>query len=350
MLSKYQDTFSRNEWDIGVTNLTEHAIQTEGKGPVRLPPRRVYLAYADKEKQAIEDMKAKGVISNSLSPWANPICLVTKKDGVVRLCVDYRKVNELVKPDGFPLPRVQDCFDAVAGSEWFSTFYLTSGYYQIPLKKEDIPKSAFVCKYGHFEMTRNWTMELALQGLQWVTCLIYIDDIVVYGKNFEEHISRVEEVLNRMRKACLKLKPDKSNMFQTSVVFLGHVVSSEGVSPNPVNILKVVDWPKPKSAKQIRQFVALGSYYRRFVKDFASMVRPMVELTKKGRKFIWDAAIDRSFEAVKKARISSEVMGYPLNDAGEFVLDVDASDIGIGGILHQVQGERERVIAYATDP
>ena len=191
------------------------------------------------------------------------------------------------------------------------------------------------------------TMELALQGLKWVTCLIYIDDIEVYGKNFEERVSRVEEVLNRLRRPGLKLKPDKSNMFQISVVFLGHVVSSERVKPISVNILKVVDWPKPKSAKQIRQFVALGSYYR-FVKDFASMVRPMVELTKKGKKFIWDAACDRSFETVKKALISSEVMGYPLNDAGEFVLDVDASDIGIGGILHQVKGERERVIAYAS--
>ncbi|MCG7869970.1 MAG: reverse transcriptase, partial [Candidatus Thiodiazotropha taylori] len=360
LLSDYQDTFSRNEWDIGVTHLTEHAIKTEGKGPIRLPPRRVPLAHADKEKEAIEDMKAKGVIRDSVSPWASPICLVTKKNGGVRLCVDYRKVNELVKPDGFPLPRVQDCLDAVADSKWFTTFDLTSGYYQIPLKKEDIPKSAFVCKYGHFEMTRmpfglnsaastfQRTMELALQGLQWITCLIYIDDIVVYGKSFDEHISRVEEVLDRMRKAGLKLKPDKSNMFQTSVVFLGHVVSSEGVKPNPANISKVVDWPRPKSAKQIRQFVALGSYYRRFVKDFASMVRPMVELTKKGKKFIWDAACDRSFEMVKKALISSEVMGYPLNDAGEFVLDVDASDIGIGGILHQVQGGKEKVIAYAS--
>ena len=156
---------------------------------------------------------------------------MTNKDGGVRLCVDYRKVNKLVKPDGYPLYKVQACLDAVAGSKWFSTFDLTSGYYQIPLKKEDIPKSVYVCKYGHFEMTRmpfglnsavstfQRTMELALQGLQWVTCLIYIDDIVVYGKNFEEHISRVEEVLNRMRKAGSKFKPDKSNMFQTSVVF-----------------------------------------------------------------------------------------------------------------------------------
>ena len=144
-----------------------------------------------------------------------------------------------------------------------------------------------------------------------------------------------------MRKADLKLKADKSKMFQTSVVFLGHVVSSEGVKPNPANIAKAVDWPEPKSTEKIQQFVALGSYYGLFVKNFAIIVRPMVELAKKGKKFVWDTARDRSFEIGKKALISSEVMGYPLNDASE-------TDLGLGGILHQVQGERERVIAYAS--
>ena len=114
LLNNYQDTFSRDEWDIGLTNLAEHEIKTGDAAPVKQPPRRVPLAYADKEKAAIEDMKAKGVIRESVSPWASPICLVSKKDGGVRLCVDYRKVNSLVKPDGFPLPRVQDCLDAVA--------------------------------------------------------------------------------------------------------------------------------------------------------------------------------------------------------------------------------------------
>ena len=358
LLNNFKDSFSRDEWDIGLTNLAEHEIQTGNAPPIKQPPRRVPLAYTDKEKAAIEDMKAKGVIRESVSPWASPICLVSKKDGGVRLCVDYRKVNSLVKPDGFPLPRVQDCLDAE--SKWFSTFDLTSGYYQIPLKSGDVPKSAFVCKYGHYEMTRmpfglnnaagtfQRTMELALQGLQWVICLIYIDDIVVFGRTFDEHISRVEEVLKRIKAAGLKLKADKSNMFQTSVLFLGHIVSADGVKPNPTNIAKVVDWPRPKTAKQIRQFVALGSYYHRFVKDFATMVRPMVELTKKGRKFIWSEACDRSFQMVKKALISSDVMGYPINEGGEFILDVDASDVGLGGILHQVQGDRERVIAYAS--
>ena len=360
LLVRFQDTFSRDEWDLGLTNLTEHAIPTGDSAPIRQPPRRVPLAHAEAEKQAVEDLKAKGVIRDSISPWASPIVLVAKKDGGVRPCVDYRKVNQLVKPEAFPLPRIQDCLDSVAGSSLFSTFDLTSGYFQIPVKKTDIPKTAFVCKYGHFEMTRmpfglnnsastfQRTMEMALQGLQWVSCLIYIDDIIVFGKDIDQHLKRVEQVLDRIRQAGLKLKPDKSHLLQTEVVFLGHVVSGEGVKPCPVNIAKVLDWPKPRNAKQIRQFVAMGSYYRRYIRGFASMVRPMVELTKKGRKFIWGEACDSAFARLKKALVSSDVMGYPLNEGGDFILDVDASDVGIGGVLHQVQQGKEKVIAYAS--
>ena len=360
LLNRFQDIFSQGEWDIGLTHLTEHTINTGDAAPIKQPPRRVPLAFADKEKEAIEELKAKGVIRESVSPWASPVVLVSKKNGGVRPCVDYRKVNQLVKPDGFPLPRIQDCLDAVAGSQLFSTYDLTSRYFQIPLKEEDIPKSAFVCKYGHYEMTRmpfglnnaastfQRTMEMALQGLQWVTCLIYIDDIIVFGKSFDEHMQRIEQVFQRIKSAGLKLKPEKCNMLQKEVIFLGNVVTDKGVKPSPINITKIVEWPRPKTAKQVRQFVAMGSYYRRYVKDFASIVRPMVNLTKKGRKFLWTDACDASFEAIKQALVSSDVMGYPLNDGGEFILDVDASDFGIGGILQQVQDGRIRVIAYAS--
>ena len=360
LLGRFQDSFSRDEWDLGLTHLTAHAIKTEGAAPIKQPPRRVPMAYAEDEKKAIEDLKAKGVIRDSSSPWASPIVLVKKKDGGVRPCVDYRKVNALVKPDGFPLPRIQDCLDAVAGANLFSTFDLTSGYFQIPLVEEDIPKSAFVCKYGHYEMTRmpfglnnaastfQRTMELALANLQWVTCLIYIDDIIVFGKSFEEHMHRVEEVLARLETAGLKLRAEKCQVLQREVVFLGHVVSGEGVKPNPTNIEKIMSWPKPRNAKQVKQLVAMGSYYRRYVKNFATLVRPMVELTKKGKKFIWDEACEQSFKGLKEALVGTEVMGYPLNNSGEFILDVDASDVGIGGIIHQVQNGRERVIAYAS--
>ena len=192
------------------------------------------------------------------------------------------------------------------------------------------------------------TMELALKGLQWVTCLICIVDIIVYGRSFDEHMRRVEEVLERLKAAGLKLKPDECNMLISEVVFLGHVVSAEGTRPNPTNINKILEWPKPKTAKQIKQLVAMGSYCRRYVKNLASLVRPMVEFTKKGKKFIWSEACEKSFEGLKKALVSTDVMSYLLNDAGQFILDVDASDVGIGGILHQVQNGHERVIAYAS--
>ena len=361
LLVKFQNSFSKDEWDLGLTHLTEHAIDTGDAAPIKQRPRRVPLAFAEEEKKAIEDLLRKGVIQKSTSPWAQPIVLIKKKQsGAIRPCIDYRKVNKLVKPDGFPLPRTQDCLDAVAGSTLFSSFDLTSGYFQIPLKKEDIPKSAFCCKFGHYEMTRmpfglnnasgtfQRTMELALQGLQWVTCLVYIDDVIVFGENFEQHIARVSQVLERIKEAGLKLKPEKCHMLQTEVVFLGHKVSQNGIKPDPTNIAKIVQWPTPKTAKQVKQFVATGSYYRRFVENYASLARPLINLTKKGAEFVWNEACESAFNKIKEALVSPEVMGYPKNDAGQFYLDVDASGEGIGGVLQQIQDDRERVISYAS--
>jgi RNase H-like domain found in reverse transcriptase/Reverse transcriptase (RNA-dependent DNA polymerase) len=360
LLSKYGDTFSKDEWDLGVTNLAEHPINTGDAAPIKQRPRRVPLAYAEEEKRAVEDLLKKGVIQKSTSPWASPIVLVKKKSGAIRPCVDYRKVNALVKQDGFPLPRVQDCLDAVAGSSIFSSFDLTSGYFQIPLKREDIPKSAFVCKFGQYEMTKmpfglnnsastfQRTMELALQGLQWETCLVYIDDIIVYATTFEQHIARVSQVLERIKQAGLKLRPDKCQMLQTEVVFLGHVVSKDGVKPDPTNISKIIGWPRPQTTKQVKQFVATGSYYRRFVKDFAKIARPLNELTKKGKEFQWSDECEKSFNMLKEILTSPNIMGYPINEGGQFILDVDASGTGIGSVLAQLQGGRERVIAYAS--
>ena len=360
LLKKYGETFSKAEWDIGLTNLAEHSIDTGNAPPIKQRPRRVPMAYAEEEKKAIEELHEKGVIRKSTSPWASPIVLVRKKSGAIRPCVDYRKLNALVKPDGFPMPRIQDCLDAVAGSSLFSSFDLTSGYFQIPLKESDRPKSAFVCKYGLFEMTRmpfglnnssctfQRTMELVLQGLQWVTCLVYIDDVVVFGKDFEQHILRVDQVLDRMKQAGLKLRPDKCNMLQSEVVFLGHIVSQDGVLPDTSNVEKIANWPTPVNEKQVKQFVATGSYYRRFIKDFAKVARPLFDLTKKDAVFLWDSRCEDAFQHIKRALMGPEVMGYPLNDGGEFVLDTDASGVGIGAVLAQVQEGRERVIAYGS--
>ena len=360
LLVKYQDVFSRSDWDIGLTDLAEHSINTGDAPPIKQMPRRVPLAHAEEEKKAIEDLLKKGVIRKSTSPWASPIVLVKKKSGAIRPCVDYRKVNALVRPDGFPLPRVQDCLDAVAGATLFSSFDLTSGYFQIPLKEEDIPKSAFCCKFGHYEMTRmpfglnnaastfQRTMEIVLQGLQWETCLVYIDDIIVYGSDLNQHVKRVEQVLERIKAAGLKLKPEKCHMLRTKVVFLGHVVSKDGVLPDPTNVMKIADWPRPTTQKQVKQFVATGSFYRRFVRDFAKIVRPLINLTKKDVPFHWSEDCESAFNQLKKILMGPEIMGYPLDKGGTFLLDTDASGTGIGAVLSQMQAGRERVIAYAS--
>ena len=360
LLCKYSHAFSKDDYDLGLCHLTEHAINVEPDArPIRQPPRRVPPAYADEERKAIEDLEKKGVIQKSTSPWSSAIVLVKKKNGGIRPCVDYRRLNALVRPEGFPMPRIQDCLDAVAGATLFSVFDLTNGYFQIPLKKEDIPKSSFVTKYGQYEFktmpfglnsassTFQRTMELVMAGLQWTTCLIYIDDIIVFSKNFEEHISRVEEVLSRISRAGLKLRPDKCEMLKGETTFLGHVVSGSGIRPCADNIMKIMKWTKPKDKTMCRKIIGLGSYYRRFVKDFSKIVRPIVELTRKGKRFVWDSACEEAFDKLKSALIGADVMGYPRN-AGLSSLDVDASEVGLGGILSQEQEGRERVIAYGS--
>ena len=359
LFTDYGDVFSKDDDDLGVTNIAEHCIDTGTARPVKQPPRRVPLAFANKEKETIHQMERQGIIRKSTSPWASPLCLVMKKNGKIRPCIDYRRLNKVTENDAFPLPRIQDCLDAVSGSAIFTTVDMTSGYHQVPVKETDIPKTAFVTKYGLYEFTRmpmglkssaqtfQRVMELALQGLQWSICLIYLDDVIIFSRTFDEHIQRLKLVLQRVRQAGLKIKPEKCQFFQTEVTFLGHVVTGNGVRPNPENLAKIKQWPQPKSVTQIRQFLGLASYYRRFVKDFSKIVAPMVKLTKKGENFVWSSECEQSFLEIKSLLMKSPIMAYP-NDEGEYILDTDASDVGIGAVLSQVQDNQEKVIAYGS--
>ena len=221
VLDKYQDVFSKHEFDIGLTNLVEHSIDTGDAKPVKLPPRRVPIAFADQEKKIIKQLEEHNIIRKSSSPWSAAIVVVVRKDRKIRTCIDYRRLNSLTKQDAYPLPRTQDCLDAVAGSTYFSVCDVTAAYYQIPVKSSDIPKTAFATKYGLFEFTRlpfgtvngsatcQRLMEIVLNGLQWQTCLIYLDDVIIFGKTFDEHISRLNEVLGKIKESGLKLKPTK---------------------------------------------------------------------------------------------------------------------------------------------
>ena len=285
--------------------------------------------------------------------------LVRKKDGTARPCVDYRRLNAVTQKDAFPLPRTEDCLDAVAGAIWFSTMDVTSAYNQIPIREEDVPKTAFVTKFGLYEFTTmpfglcnapatfQRIMELALRGLQWSCCLIYLDDVIIFGKSFAEHRDRLKMVLDRMREGGLKLKPSKCHFFQPEVEFLGHVISGDGVLPSPANVEKLVNWPRPATVTEVRGFVGLGSYYRRFVKNFTKMVKALVNLTRMDVKFEWTAECEQAFQELKKTLIGPDIMAYPRSDC-PFILDTDACDVGIGAVLSQIQEGRERVIAYSS--
>ncbi|CAG2211272.1 unnamed protein product [Mytilus edulis] len=335
----------------------EHTIDTGDAVPIKQHPRRVPLAYAEAEKEAIIELQKKGIIRESSSPWASPIVLVKKKNGKMRPCIDFRRVNLVTRNvSAFPLPRITDCINAVAGSTFFSSLDLTSSYYQIPVKKQDIQKTAFCTKYGHFEFltmpmglngsaaTFQRTMELILQGLQWTTAIIYIDDIVVFGTTLEEHLNRLTEVLKRIMDANLKLQPEKCELLQKTITFLGHQVSAEGVKPCHQNIAKILQWPTPFNIKQVKHILGMGSFYRRFVKNYADIVRPMTDLTKKGKKFVWTDQCETAFHRIKQELTGANIMGHP-NNADEFILDVDASGTGIGAVLQQVQeGEKEQYL------
>ena len=359
LLAEFSDVFSKDDYDLGLCTLTEHVIDTGDAKPVKQPPRKVPLAFANEDKAALEELTKQGSIRPSTSPWASPIVLVRKKNGKVRPCVDYRKLNAVTKKDAFPLPRIQDCLDSVSGARFFSTLDITSAYNQVPVQDSDIPKTAFVTKYGLFEYTKmpfglcnapatfQRVIELALSGFQWVSCLIYLDDIIVFSQTVPENIHRLEGIFQCLRNSGLKLKPEKCELLKKQVTFLGHVVSDKGIQPNPVNIEKVMTWPTPTNVSQVRGIVALGSYYRRFVKDFSKLVKPLIQLTEKNKPFEWNKECDHSFLALKSHLTSPPIMSFP-RDGGNFILDTDACDISIGAVLSQIQDGKPRVISYGS--
>lgn len=241
-------------------------------------------------------MLKQGIIQKSTSPWSSPLVLVLKKNGKILPCVDYRALNSRTEKDAWPLPRIQDCFDTIAGACIFSTFDFTSGFNQIPVRKQDIPKTA--TRYGLYEyltlpfgMTNGTPccqrlMELVLHGLQWQFFFIYLDDIIMFSSIFSQHVERLDMVLKRIREAVLKLKPEKCTVFQTEVTFLGHVVSEKGVQPDTHNISKILECPVPKTVKDVRHILGLGGYYRKYIQNYSDLTKPLTELTKKSTKFV----------------------------------------------------------------
>lgn len=308
----------------------------------------------------IERMAKDGLIepSNTSSPWNSPVVMIRKSDLSWRFCLYYRILNNITVKQSQFLPRIDDTLDALSQNKWFSTLDLKSGYHQLNLANEDRPKTAFslpggglwqftVLPFGlcNAPAVFEKLMLKVLSGLPWKTCLVYLDDIMIMGKTFEEHIKNLEEVMQRLRDANLKLNPKKCELFRKEVTFLGHVVSEEGVATNSEKIKTVQTWPVPNTIKQVRSFLGLCSYYRRFICKFAEIARPLHQLTEANQKFHWSDDCQSAFKELKTKLISTPILSYP-RDQGLFILDADASNDSMGAVLSQVQDGYEKVICY----
>ncbi|CAH8866152.1 unnamed protein product [Trichobilharzia szidati] len=362
LLQEYSDVFDDGH-AMGRTNVVQHEIKTGDNLPIRVPPRCVPVHYQQQLDSMITDMLRKKVIKPSTSPWASPIVLVKKKDGSLRLCVDYRRLNAITQRDSFPLPRIDSTLDALGGAQWFSTLDLASGYWQVEIRPEHRPKTAFVVPTGLYEFetmpfglsnapaTFQRLMQTVLAGLVPKQCLIYLDDIIVFGQSLEEHHANLRAVFQRLRKSNLKLKASKCKFLQKSVILLGHEITPQGVRTDSSKTQAVVNWPTPKSTADVRSFMGLASYYRRFVQNFASIAAPLHRLTEKGRKFVWTNECQIAFDTLKKCLTSPPVLSFPDTsaDSGPFILDTDASAHAIGAVLSQATPDGQiRVIAYAS--
>ena len=372
LLQKHEDIFSSGDTDKGHCTFVKHMINLTDETPFKQRHRRIPPAMIDEVRSHIEQLAAGGIIRPSHSPWASNVVLVRKHDGKLRMCVDYRQLNKRTVKDSYALPRIEELLDTLAGSKYFTVLDMKSGYHQVEVFEEHKCRTAFtVGPLGFWEFNRlpfglnnapatyQRLMEQCLGGdLNMKICAIYLDDLIIFSSSLEEHLERLDRVLNRLKECNLKLNPKKCMFLQTEVKYVGHIVSEKGIRADPEKIDKVKNWPTPTNAEEVRKFTSFAGYYRRFVKDFSKIAKPLTELhpntaVKSGKKvksvkpFVWGKAQQEAFNKLKDLLSSPPVLGYANNDS-PFELHTDASSSGLGAVLYQKQNEEMRVISYAS--
>ncbi|GJX05138.1 putative reverse transcriptase domain-containing protein [Tanacetum coccineum] len=326
-----------------------------GAAPVARAPYRLAPSEMKELSEQLKELSDKGFIRPSSSPWGAPVLFVKKKDGSFRMCIDYRELNKLTVKNRYPLPRIDDLFDQLQGSSVYSKIDLRSGYHQLRVQEEDIPKTAFRTRYDHYEfqvMPFGLTNAPAVfMDLMNRVCkpyldkfvIVFIDDILIYSKNKQEHEEHLKLILELLKKEELYAKFSKCEFWIPKVQFLGHVIDSEGIHVDPAKIESIKDWASPKSPTEIRQFLGLAGYYRRFIEGFSKIAKPMTKLTQKKVKFVWGDKQEAAFQLLKQKLCSAPILALP-EGSEDFIAYCDASKKGLGAVLMQ----REKVIAYAS--
>uniref|UniRef100_A0A8C1WKU1 Gypsy retrotransposon integrase-like protein 1 n=1 Tax=Cyprinus carpio TaxID=7962 RepID=A0A8C1WKU1_CYPCA len=367
LLTRWQHVFSTHDEDYGCTDVVRHQIPTGEAGPSRERYRPIPPTLYSEVRTLLQGMLDQGIVRESSSPWAAPIVLVQKKNGAWRFCVDYRKLNQVTKKDAFPLPRIEDSLASLTRSAWYSTLDLASGYWQVRVEEADREKTAFTTPFGLFEWDRmpfglcnapatfQRLMQRCLGGRLMESTLVYLDDVIVYSPDFESHLQHLEEVFQAMERYGLKLQPDKCHLLRREVKFLGHCVSAAGVAVDPEKVAAVREWSAPKTVRQVRSFLGFVGYYRRFIKGFSKIAKPLNQLLAgtgrpRGRgspSIMWDPECEAAFQQLKQELLQAPILAYADFNL-PFILYTDASNLGLGAVLAQRQEGAERVIAYAS--
>ena len=370
MLKRNAKVFSKDDMDMGRTNLVKHHIKLTDPVPFKEAYRRIPPQMYDEVKTHLQEMLDLGAIRPSNSPWASAIVLVRKKDGRLRFCIDLRKLNNRTVKDAYSLPRIESILDSLGGAQIFSTLDLKAGYWQVEMAEECKAYTAFTCgPLGFYECdtmpfgatnapaTFQRLMHDCLGELNMNWCIVYLDDIIIFSDTKEEHLKRLEAVFQKLCAVGLKLKPSKCFFFREEIEYLGHVVSGKGISTNPKKIEAVSKWPTPKTVYDVRSFLGFVGYYRRFIKNFSRITKPIREVitglenqskrTAKKTYIEWTDAADTAFEHLKALCVSTPILAYPDYQL-PFTLHTDSSTDGLGAVLYQKQDGKLRVIAYAS--
>lgn len=317
-----------------------------GAQPVNVRPYRYTPLQKDEIERQVADILDRGIIKPSSSPFSSPVLLVKKKDGSWRFCVDYRHLNAITVKNKYPLPIIDELLDELAGACWFSKLDLRSGYHQIRMHLDDEHKTAFKTHHGHFEFrvlpfgltsapaTFQSIMNSVLAPYLRRSVLVFVDDILVYSHSLAEHEVHLRQVLQILSDNHLKVKQSKCSFAQPQLAYLGHVISANGVATDEDKIVAVRNWITPTSVKELRSFLGLSGYYRKFVRNYGIICKPLTNLLRKGQLFVWTSVHEEAFVTLKYALISAPALAMP-DFQKQFVVETDASDKGIGAVLIQ---------------
>lgn len=364
IIEEHSDRFQLPEDRLNITSATKHSIPTTNEVPIHVKQYRFPPVHKIEIDKQVNELLNNDIIEYSTSPYNSPLWIVPKKPDSHgnkrwRMVIDYRLLNEKTIGDAYPLPNIIDILDQLGNAKYFSILDLASGFHQIPMTNKDAPKTAFSTPYGHYQFKRmpfglknapatfQRLMDNVLSGLQGNELFVYMDDIVIYATSLKEHSVKFNRLMKRLKEANLKLQPDKCEFLRREVIYLGHIIGSHGVKPDPKKIEAIKNFPIPNNEKNIKQFLGLAGYYRRFIRNFSKIAKPLTDLLKKDRQFKWETMQQESFNYLRTALCTEPILQYP-DFTKIFNLTTDASGYAIGGVLSQGPVGKDLPIAYTS--